>query len=326
MNYGVTRRIALTALVQAACAVMPVQSAGAAENYPSKPIRFVVGGGPDTLARVLGQKLTEAWGKQVVVDQRGGGGGSISAELVAKASPDGYTILLATSTHATHAVTPGSNVTYDLVRDFTPVSLLASTAFILSVNPSLPAKSVEDLIRLARARPDALNYGTAGEGSPPHLTTELLKSMAGIRMVHVPYKTVAAALTDLMSGQLQVMFVVAPSGLPQIRAGRIRALAVSSARRSPLAPEIPSVAESGVPGFDIFTWNGVLAPAGTSKAVVTRLHGELTRSLRLPDVQERVANSGFEPVGSTPEEFGSFVRNEIARWTKVAKLAGARIE
>ena len=316
--------VGLAAAAQDPPALKKPQDSGQA--YPTKPIRFVVAGGPDTLPRILGQKLTEAWGRQIVVDQRGGGGGSISAELVAKANPDGYTILLATSTHATHAVTPGSNVTYDLTRDFAPVSLLASTAFILSVHPSVPAKSVDELIRLAKARPGQFNYGSAGDGSPPHLTTELFKSMVGVDIVHVPYKTIAAAVIDLMSGQLQVMFVVTPSGLPQIKAGRIRALAVSSSKRSPLAPEIPTVAESGVPGFDILTWNGVLAPAGTPKAVVTRLHGELVKALKLPEVRERVVNSGFEPVGGTPEEFGKFLRSEIARWSKVAQQAGARIE
>ena len=319
-------RLPLQMLAAALVALLAAPAAQSVDIYPAKPIRFVLAGGPDTLARLLGQKLTEAWGRQVVVDQRGGGGGSISAELVAKAAPDGYTILLATSTHATHAVTPGSNVSYDLVRDFTPVSLLASTAFILSVHPSLPARSMEELIKLARSRPGQFNYGSAGNGSPPHLTTELFKSMTGISVVHVPYKTIAAAVIDLMSGQLQFMFVVAPSGLPHIQSGRIRALAVSSARRSPFAPEIPTVAESGLPGFDIFTWNGVLAPAGTPKPVAEKLNGAIVAALKLPEVRERVANSGFEPLGTSADEFSGFLKRELARWTKVARVSGARID
>lgn len=319
-------RLMLLMLAAAAGAPLAAAAAQPADAFPAKPIRFVLAGGPDTLARLLGQKLTDAWGRQVVVDQRGGGGGSISADLVAKAAPDGHTILLATSTHATHAVTPGSNVSYDLVRDFTPLSLLASTAFILSVHPSIPANTMEELIKLARPRPGQFNYGSAGNGSPPHLTTELFKSMTGVNVVHVPYKTIAAAVIDLMSGQLQVMFVVAPSGLPHIQSGRIRALAVSSARRSPFAPGIPTVAESGLPGFDIFTWNGVLAPAGTPKPVAAKLSAAIVSALKLPDVRERVANSGFEPLGTSADEFGRFLKSELARWRKVAAESGARID
>jgi len=295
-----------------------------AQDYPAKPIRFIVGPGPDALARVIGQKLTDAWGQPVIIDQRGGGGGTISAEAVAKAAPDGYTLLLATGTHT---INPSMyKVSYDMVRDFAPVTLLASTPFILAVHPSVPANSVGEFIRLAKSKPGALNYGSGGSGTPPHLATELFKTLAGVNIVHVHYKTVAAAITDLIAGQLQVMFTVGPAGLPQIRAGRIRGLAVSTAKRSAFAPELPTVAEAGLAGFDVFGWNGLLAPAGTPKPVIAKLHGEITRALRSAEVRERIASFGFDPVGNTPEEFGEFVKADIAQWARVAKESGARVD
>ena len=295
-----------------------------AQSYPTKPIRVIVGPGPDSLARVIGQQITLAWGQPVVVDQRGGGGGTISAEAVARAAPDGYTLLLATGTHT---INPSMyKISYDMVRDFAPVTLLASTPFVLAVNPSVPAASVAELISLAKAKPGTLNYGSGGSGTPPHLATELFKATAGVDMVHVPYKTVAAAIADLVAGRLQVMFTVGPAGLPQIQAGRLRGLAVSTAKRSAFAPDLPTVAESGLPNFDVFGWNGVLAPAGTPAPVIAKLQGEMVKALKLPEVRERIAGFGFEPVGSTPEEFGEFVKADIARWAKVVKESGARVE
>jgi len=311
-----TARVFLAGLVFAGNAV--------GQTYPAKPIRIVVGPGPDSLARVIGQKLSAAWGQPVIIDQRGGGGGTISAEAVAKAAPDGYTLLLATGTHT---INPSLyKVSYDMVRDFAPVTLLASTPFILAVHPSVPANSVRELIALAKTNPGKLNYGSGGSGTPPHLATELFKTMAGVNIVHVPYKTVAAAITDLVAGQLQVMFTVGPAGLPQIRAGRIRGLAVSTAKRSAFAHELPTVAEAGLAGFEVFGWNGLLAPAGTPKPVIAKLHGEIIRALRSPEVRERIAGFGFEPVGNSPEEFGEFVKADIARWAKVAKESGARVD
>ena len=311
-----TARVILAGLVFAGAAV--------AQTYPAKPVRIVVGPGPDALARVIGQQITQAWGQPVIIDQRGGGGGTISAEAVAKAAPDGYTLLLATGTHT---INPSMyKVSYDMVRDFAPVTLLASTPFILAVHPSVPANSVGELIVLAKTSPGKLNYGSGGSGTPPHLATELFKTLAGVNIVHVPYKTVAAAISDLIAGQVQVMFTVGPAGLPQIRAGRIRGLAVSTAKRSAFAPELPTVAEAGLAGFDVFGWNGLLAPAGTPKAVIAKLHDEITRALRIPEVRERIAGFGFEPVGNSPEEFGEFVKADIARWAKVAKESGARID
>jgi tripartite-type tricarboxylate transporter receptor subunit TctC len=304
-------------------AVILIAACAAAQDYPAKPIRFIVGPGPDSLARLFGQKMTEAWGQPVIVDQRGGGGGTISAEAVAKAPPDGYTLLLATGTHT---INPSLYKTsYDL-RDFAPVTLIGSTPFVLAVHPSVPAHSVAELIALARAKPGSLNYGSGGNGTPPHLATEMLKTLAGIDIVHVPYKTVAAAITDLVAGQIQVMFTVGPAGLPQIRAGRIRGLAVSTAKRSAFAPELPTVAESGLPGYDVFGWNGVLAPAGTPKPVVAKLHDVIVGAMKQPAVLERMAGFGFEPVGNTPEQFGEFVKADIARWARVVKDSGARVE
>jgi len=313
--------------MKTACALfaaLALAGNGLAQNYPEKPIRVIVGPGPDALARVIGQKLTETWGQPVIIDQRGGGGGTISAEAVARAAPDGYTLLLATGTHT---INPSMyKVSYDMVRDFAPVTLLASTPFILAVHPSVPANSVGELIGLAKSKPGALNYGSGGSGTPPHLATELFKTTAGIDMVHVPYKTVAAAITDLVSGRLQVMFTVGPAGLPQIRVGRIRGLAVSTAKRSAFTPELPTVAESGLPGFNVFGWNGLLAPAGTPAPVIAKLHGAIVKALQIPEVRERIAGFGFEPVGDTPEEFGEFVKADIARWAKVAKESGARVD
>jgi len=295
-----------------------------AQSYPAKPIRFIVGPGPDALARVIGQQITQAWGQPVIIDQRGGGGGTISAEAVARAAPDGYTLLLATGTHT---INPSMyKVSYDMVRDFAPVTLLASTPFILAVHPSVPVNSVGELIALAKSKPGTLNYGSGGSGTPPHLATELFKTQAGINIVHVPYKTVAAAITDLIAGQLQVMFTVGPAGLPQIRAGRIRGLAVSTAKRSVFAPELPTVAEAGLAGFDVFGWNGLLAPAGTPKSIIAKLHAEITRALQIPEIRERVAGFGFEPVGNSPEEFGEFIKADIAQWARVAKESGARVD
>jgi tripartite-type tricarboxylate transporter receptor subunit TctC len=311
----------------ARCLVLAMVTAlgnAVAQTYPAKPIRFIVGPGPDALARVIGQQITLAWGQPVIIDQRGGGGGTISAEAVAKAAPDGYTLLLATGTHT---INPSLyKVSYDMVRDFAPVTLLASTPFILTVHPSVPANSVGELIALAKSKPGALNYGSGGSGTPPHLATELFKTLSGVNIVHVPYKTVAAAVTDLIAGQLQVMFTVGPAGLPQIRAGRIRGLAVSTAKRSAFAPELPTVAEAGLPGFEVFGWNGLLAPAGTPKPVIAKLHDEIVKALKLQQVEERIATFGFEPVGNTPDEFAGFIKADIAQWARVAKESGARVD
>lgn len=295
-----------------------------AQDYPVKPIRFVVGPGPDALARAVSQKLTDAWGQQIVIDQRPGAGGSIAAEIVAKARGDGYTLLLATGSHTINAALQKQS--YDLVRDFRAVSLVGSVPFILVVHPSMPVHSVRELIDLARSKPGALNYGSAGNGTPPHLAGEMLKTLAGIQLVHVPYKTAAQAMIDVLGGQPQLMFAVAPVGLPQVKAGRVRGIAVSTAQRSRMAPDLPTVAEAGVPGFDVIGWNGVLAPAGTPPVIVNKLYGELEKALKLPDVVQRLAATGFEPVGSSPAAFADFVRRDIERWARVIRDAGIKMD
>lgn len=295
-----------------------------AQQYPAKPIRWVTGGGPDAMARILGQKFTDAWGQQVVVEERGGGGGMLSAEAVAKAPADGYTLLLATGTHT---ISPNFfKLNYDMVRDFAPVTLIATISFVLSVHPSLPVRSVSDLIKLAKARPGELNYSSGGNGSPGHLICEMFKTMTATNIVHVPYKTVAGGVTSLIGGQTQIMFTVSPSAVPQIKAGRIRGLAVTTLKRSASLPDLPTLAESGLPGFDAPAWNGVLAPAGTPAPIIAKLHAEIIKNLKQPDVLERIAVLGFEPVGSTPQEFGEFVKTELAKWAKVAKESGAKAE
>jgi len=298
--------------------------AHAQTDYPTKPIHFIVGPGPDSLARLFGQKMSEAWGQPVIVDQRGGGGGTISAEAVAKAPPDGYWLLLTTGTHTINPSVYKTN--YDLVRDFVPVTLLGSTPFVLAVHPSVPVKSVAELIKLAKAQPGKLNYGSGGSGTPPHLATELFKQMAGVQMVHVPYKTIPAAITDLLAGQIQVMFTVGPAGLPHVKAGRIRGLAVSTIKRSAFAPDLPTVAESGLPGFNVFGWNGVLVTAGTPRPVIEKLHSLFITAMKDPETRKRMADFGFEPIGNTPEEFGAFVKEDIARWAKLVKETGANVE
>jgi tripartite-type tricarboxylate transporter receptor subunit TctC len=295
-----------------------------AQDYPAKPIRFVVGPGPDALARAVSQKLTDAWGQQIVIDQRPGAGGSIAADIVAKARGDGYTLLLATGSHTINAALQKQS--YDLVRDFRAVSLVGSVPFILVVHPSMPVHSVRELIDLARAKPGALNYGSAGNGTPPHLAGEMLKTLAGINLVHVPYKTAAQAMIDVLSGQPQLMFAVAPVGLPQVKAGRVRGIAVSTAQRSRMAPDLPTVAEAGVPGFDVIGWNGVLAPAGTPPVIINKLYGELEKALKQQDVVQRLAATGFEPVGSNPAAFAEFVQKDIERWARVIRDAGIRMD
>ncbi|MGV3626975.1 MAG: tripartite tricarboxylate transporter substrate binding protein [Betaproteobacteria bacterium] len=321
---GLTEAVIAAIGAAAGLLLVLVSNSVIARDYPQKPIRFVVGPGPDALARTVGQKLTDAWGQQIVIDQRPGAGGSIAADIVARARGDGYTLLLATGSHTINAALQKQS--YDLARDFRAVSLVGSVPFILVVHPSLPVHSVKELIDLARARPGELNYGSAGNGTPPHLAGEMLKTLTGVKLVHVPYKTAAQAMTDVLSGQPQLMFAVAPVGLPQVRAGRVRGIAVSTAQRSRMAPELPTLAEAGVPGFDVIGWNGVLAPAGTPSAVVNKLYAGLETALKLPDVVNRLAATGFEPVGSTPEVFAEFVRTDIARWTRVIRDAGIKMD
>ena len=310
--------------------VMLFVSAAAAQSYPSKPIRFVVpyppGGPLDTVARLLGQKVAESVKQPVIVDNKPGAGGNIGAGAVAKSPADGYTILMGAV--ATHAINPTlyASIPYDPVKDFQPVTQLASTPNVLIVNNSVPAANVRDFIAYAKAHPGKLNFGSGSTGSAGHLAGELFKAMAGVDMTHVPYKGAAPAMQDLIGGQVQVMFDNFASANAQVKAGKVKALAVTTAKRSTLAPELPTIGESGLPGFDINTWFGIFVPAGTPRDVVDRLHAEFTRALALPDIRERLVNLGAEPVGNRPEEFAAYIRSEGEKYARVIKASGAKAD
>jgi tripartite-type tricarboxylate transporter receptor subunit TctC len=313
-----------------ALALLAFASLARADDYPSKPIRFVVpypAGGPlDTVARLLGQKVSESMKQPIIVDNRPGAGGNIGADFVAKAAPDGYTILMGAV--ATHAINPTlySHIPYDPVADFMPVTQVASTPNVLVVNPSLPAKNVREFIAYAKANPGKLNFGSGSTGSAGHLAGELFKTMAGVDMTHVPYKGAGPAMQDLVAGQIQLMFDNLASSLGQIRAGKVRALAVTTAKRTSLAPDLPTIAESGLPGFDINTWFGVFVPAKTPQPIVDRLHAEFTRALAMPDVRQKMIDLGAEPVGSTPAEFAALIRSEKDKYARVIKASGAKVD
>jgi tripartite-type tricarboxylate transporter receptor subunit TctC len=300
-----------------------------AQTYPNKPVRVVIpyppGGGTDTLARPLAQHLTENLHQQVVIDNRGGANGNIGMELVAKAPPDGYTLVLALT--AQLAVNPGlyRRLPYDPVKDFEPITLLGNGPYTLLVHPSLPAKSVKELIALARTKPGQLVYGSAGNGSGAHLATELLDSMAGVKMVHVPYKGAGPALVDLIGGNLQVLFATYLSCKQHIDAGRVRALGVTTARRL-TGVNIPTIAEAGLPGYDAGVWYAVLAPAGTPKDVVAKLHGEIVRAATHPEMKRLFMSAGIEPVNSTPEELATYMKSEITKWAKVIREANVHVD
>jgi tripartite-type tricarboxylate transporter receptor subunit TctC len=299
--------------------------AAAGQDYPAKPIRIIVGPGPDVLARIVGQKLTEAWGQQVLVDQRPGAGGIIAADSVAKSPADGYTLLLSTGTYTT-IPSLYSKVPYDFVKDLQPVTLLATLPFLLVAHPSVPAKNVQELLQLARARPGQLNYASSGNGTTAHLAGEMLKSMTKTNMVHVPYKGTVPGVTDLVAGQVHIMFAIIQSSLPYVKAGRLKALAVSSAKRSSSAPEVPTISESGVAGYEFISWNGVHVPAATPRPVAGKLNTELLRVITVPDVKEKMFGLGMDIAGGTPEEFGALVRSDIAKWAKVIREAGIKGE
>ena len=302
----------------------------AAQNFPSKPIRLIVpyapGGGNDTLSRAIGQKLTQSLGQPLVVDNRAGSGGVIGADIVAKAAPDGYTLLMASSELAV-SVSLIATLPYDPLRDFAPVARVGETSYLLVVHPSLSSKSVAELIALAKARPGQLNYASAGVGSPLHLAAELFKWMTGTNLVQVTYKGGAPSVTATLAGETQVVFGSVTTTLQLAKAGRVRALAVTSAKRSPLVPDLPTVAEAGVPGYELVNWYGVLAPARTPKVIVSRLASELAQIMALPDIRERaLQNQGIEAVASTTEEFAAVLKNEVAKWRKLTKAIGIRAE
>jgi len=316
-----------------AAAALVLALAGAAafaqSAYPSKPVRFIVpsaaGGGTDIIARAVAQKLSEALGQQFVVENKPGAGQMIGIEAAAKSPADGHTIVMAASTLAINPIMY-KKVPYDPLRDFAPITQAASLPNVLVVHPSLPVHSVRELIALAKRQPGKLAYASAGVGTSPQMSIELLKSMAGIDMLHVPYKGTTPGVVDLLAGQVQLMTPNVLTALPHIKAGKLRPLAVTSAKRSDALPDVPTLAEAGVPGYESVQWYGVLAPAGTPRDIVARLHTEIAKSLRSGDVRERLAADGAEPVGSTPEEFAAFIRAEIDKWAKVAKAAGIQPE
>ncbi len=321
-------RLGFTLLV--ACALDVSGAPAGAEDYPNRPIRFIVpfapGGGGDIVVRTLAQKLNATLGQPVVVDNRSGAGGNVGTDLAAKSSPDGYTILMANVAPIAINVSLYKKLPYDPVKDFAPVSLIAVFPNVLVVYPSLPAKSVKELIALARSRPGQLAYASAGNGSTTHLAAELFKNQAAIDMIHVPYKGGGPALVDLIAGQVNLYFGSMPAALPHVRSGKLRALAVTSARRSRAAPELPTVAESGFPGFEAATWIGVLAPAGTPPPIVTRLNREIVTILQQPDLEERLSAQGAEPVTNTPAQFAAYIRSEIRKWSQVVTDSGARVD
>ncbi|MCX7140022.1 MAG: tripartite tricarboxylate transporter substrate binding protein [Proteobacteria bacterium] len=312
------------------CAACAAASAQGAQNYPNKPIRIVVpyaaGASTSLVTRLVGQKLTEAWGQPVVVDNRGGAGGAIGTEIVAKSPPDGYTLLLGTV--GTFGINSAvySKLSYDPVKDFAPVGMLATVANILAVQPSLPVTSVKELIALAKEKPGKLNYGSSGNGSTSHLSGEMLKSIAGISMTHVPYKGGAPMMADVLGGQLEVMFDQVPAVLPHAKAGRVRALAVTTARRSAAAPDVPTMAEAGVPGYEMTVWYSLMAPAGTPRDIIVKLNTELAKILNQPEFKQQMLAQGAELTSSTPEQLAEIIRADLAKYARIAKEAGATLD
>ena len=314
----------------AAALLLCAAGLASAQTYPTKPIQFIVpfppGGGNDTVARAIAQQASPALGQPIVVDNRPGAGGIIGADAAAKAAPDGHTIFLGGV--ATHAVNPHLHpkLSYDPIKDFAPITLVASAPSVLVVHPSVPARTIADFAAYARANPGKLNYASNGNGSSSHMAAVLYETNAGVKMTHVPYKGVGPALTDLMSGRIELMFNSIVAILPHIQAGKLRALAVTSKSRSSLLPDVPSIAESGWPAYEAGSWYGILAPAGTPPAIIDRLHREIVKSLKEPEVQKRLAGEGAEVIGSTPQEFAAHIRSELARMGQAIKAAGIKLE
>lgn len=310
-----------------AIAVALAGLAAAHAQYPTRPIRLIVpfaaGSGNDTVARFIQPQLSAALGQQVVIDNRAGAAGNLGAEVAAKAPPDGYTVMMGNIAHPI-SVTLYSRLGYDFVKDFAPVTLLASGSFTLAVHPSLPVKSVKELIAFAKKRPGELNVATAGAAI--QLSAKLLDSMAGIKMTEINYKSTPQAVTALISGEASVGFPATSSVVPYVRSGKLRALAVTSAKRSSMAPNVPTLVESGVPGFNVTSWYGLVVPAGTPKEIIARLHEAAVAALRNPEVKKRFDSTDLEPGGSTPDQFGAFIRSEVAKWAKVIKESEMRVE
>jgi tripartite-type tricarboxylate transporter receptor subunit TctC len=319
------------ALIFSAAVMLPTAGAALAQTtpYPTKPVRWIVpyppGGGTDLLSRVVGQKFAEAWGVPVVVENRPGGATNIGAEVVAKSAPDGYTLFPPTVANAIN-VTLFPKLNYDILRDFAHVTNLAKFPNIVIVHPSLPVKDVNGLVALAKARPNELRHGSAGIGSPSHLGAELFKTMAGVRMVHIPYRGAGPALTDIMGGHIEVYFGTIVSVLPHVRSGRVRAIGLSSLKRASAAPTIPTLHEQGLKNFEAVSWCGISVPAGTPPDIVMKIHREALRAIGMPDLRDRLVADGTEFIGDTPEQFTAFLRSEIEKWGKAVKVSGAKPE
>ena len=297
-----------------------------AQQYPNRPVRVLVpstpGGSVDTLARTIGPKLSERWGQQFIVENRAGASGTIAGELTAKAPPDGYLLLLGTISSLATNVVLQKKLPYDPVKDFAPVSLVATQNLMLVVHPSVPAKTVSELVRFAKSQPGKLSFASAGNGTGSHLSGELFKQVAGVDILHIPYKGVQPAMVDVISGQVAINFPSILSAMPHVRSGRVRALAVTGAKRTRAAPEMPTMQEAGVKNYESMTWYAIVAPAGTPQDIVTKLSAEVAAILKQPDTYERLAREGADPVGSTPQEFGRFMQSEIEKWRKVIRVAG----
>jgi len=317
-------------LIPIAAGVVACAGAVHAQSYPSKSIRYVVpyapGGSTDIVARVLALKLSEAMGQQVVVDNRPGAGGAIGADIVAKSPPDGYTMVTAVTSIMAINQFLYRKLPYDPEKDFAPVTQVGSLPLILVIHPSLPAKNVREFIAIAKAKPGQLNYGSSGVGTATHMTTELFKAMAGVDLVHIPYKGSGQVMGDVIGGQLALIFDQIVSSLPHVQGGKLRMLAITSAKRFPSLPDLPTIAESGVPGYESISWAGVAVPAGTPKEIVARLHAEIVKVLAMPDIRERFLRDGIETIGSTPEQFSEHIRRERIKWAKVVKDSGAKAD
>jgi tripartite-type tricarboxylate transporter receptor subunit TctC len=319
----------LGAVVATAAGTATAQGTGAGPGqYPLKPIRMIIlstpGSGPDIVGRLVGARLTESWGQQVVIDPRPGASGIIGAELAARAAPDGYTLAIATTQAAIVSVM-FDKLNFDLVKDFAPISLMASTPFLLVVNPGMPVKTIADFVALAKGKPGDLRYGSGGSGSPPHLSAELFKHMAGIDVQHVPYKGVTPALTDTIAGQVHMTISVVPAALAHMRSGRVRALGITSAKRSEVVPEVPAIGET-IPGYEYIGWYTLLAPAKTPVAIVNRLNAEVVSALKTSTVREKLADLGAEPIGSTVKEVTEFIPAQMARLRELVRLSGAKAD
>ncbi len=316
----------IAVIIPAALATVAFASPVSAQNYPTKPIRMIVGfapgGGTDTTARAISAKLNDLLGQQVIIDNRPGAAGNIAADLVAHANPDGYTLLMGTI--AALAINPSlyDKLPFDSIKDFAPIIQAVDSTNVLSLHPSVSANSVKELIALAKSKP--LNYGSSGVGGTGHLAGELFNTMAGVKMSHVPYKGGGPAMIDLISGQVQLVFATAASAVPHIKSGKIKGIAVTTAKRSALMPNIPTISEAGLPGFDANNWYGLVAPAKTPRAIIDRLNREVTKVLAMPDVKEFLFNQGLDPAAGTPEKFGAYIKSEMTKWAKVIKASGAK--